>query len=496
MLTRIRCVVTHRVPSRETPVPAGETRIGAAFPYIAMVHPHNNNDADTKGDTTGDTREDTLQVSILVLPTELMFHILEFVSYNDLVSVSGTCSDLNIFGDDDRLWRTRVISQITSSKISALCLSNVLKNGENQPRGWWRKFFLHKHKVQWRAVVHTVAGHFQSKGCINGPANTASFNGPVGVAIDKLGRAFIADSSNKCIRMLEGVGNVANQMMMAKTMDGDKKDAAIEARVSTVPLGAINRPQDVTLYRGDGTLYIPDGESTCIIQACPNPLPDKSWEVTRRSINFQGHVGVGVDPTTGDCIVGGFASNVVWRVPHDGGAHELVSGKLSHPGSADGYAEAARWSCPWGVDVHQDGSIFVCDRNNHTIRKISPAAQGNGAVMVTTLAGKAGVTGLKDGQGAEALFRYPTAIVVQPNGSCIVADQLNHCIRKVTSDGEVTLVAGCMVPKWEGMSSGDECIDGVGSLARFSAPSGLALDHYGNCYVADRANNCIRVIEF
>ncbi|MXX18805.1 MAG: hypothetical protein F4X03_00300 [Dehalococcoidia bacterium] len=112
---------------------------------------------------------------------------------------------------------------------------------------------------------------------------------------------------------------------------------------------------------------------------------------------------------------------------------------------------------------------------------------------VSTLAGRAGVYGARDGQGANArfgrdtLFAEPSdlALAADRDGSVIVADFNNDVIRRVAADGTVTTIAG-------GEVSG--LLDGAGAQAQFNGPSGVAADADGNIYVADSYNRRIRKI--
>ncbi len=133
---------------------------------------------------------------------------------------------------------------------------------------------------------------------------------------------------------------------------------------------------------------------------------------------------------------------------------------------------------PWGVAVDDTGNVYVADRDNHTIRKVTSAG------VITTLAGLAGSQGSADGTGSAARFRAPFSVAVDSAGNVFVAESWNHTIRKVTPAGVVTTLAG-MVGNY-GSS------DGTGSTVRFSGRCGLAVDSSGTIHVADTGNHTIR----
>ena len=148
------------------------------------------------------------------------------------------------------------------------------------------------------------------------------------------------------------------------------------------------------------------------------------------------------------------------------------------PGSEDGAGTAARFRYPQGVAVDGVGNIYVADTDNSRIRRITTGG------VVTTLAGS-GSAGFNDGTGTAARFNYPQAVAVDVSGNLYVADYDNNRIRKITSGGEVTTLAGS---GFYGFS------DGAGTSAQFRYPSGVAVDGAGNVYVADFGNNRIRKI--
>src|SRR5438105_13805388 len=105
-------------------------------------------------------------------------------------------------------------------------------------------------------------------------------------------------------------------------------------------------------------------------------------------------------------------------------------------GSADGPGNDARFYQPAGAAVDTAGNIFVADSENHTIRKVTPTG------AVTTLAGLAGIPGSTDGTGSGARFYFPSGVAVDGAGGVFVADRNNKTIRKVTPAGVVTTLAG------------------------------------------------------
>lgn len=157
-----------------------------------------------------------------------------------------------------------------------------------------------------------------------------------------------------------------------------------------------------------------------------------------------------------------------------------MAGPPGGPGSTDDMGSAARFTNPFGIAVDSAGNIYVADVDNSTIRKITPAG------VVTTLAGMAGVHGDTDGTGPGARFSSPSGVAVDSSGTVYVADTENHTIRKITTGGVVTTLAG--------MAGVHGSADGTGSAAKFYRPQGVAVDGAGTVYVADSKNGTIRKI--
>jgi sugar lactone lactonase YvrE len=147
-----------------------------------------------------------------------------------------------------------------------------------------------------------------------------------------------------------------------------------------------------------------------------------------------------------------------------------LAGRLG-AGHADG--AAASFFNPHGVAVAADGTVYVADSYNHRIRAISPDG------VVSVLAG--GAKGFGDGSGLAARFNSPTGLAVDAAGTVYVADAGNDRIRKITSAGIVSTLAGDK----QGFA------DGKGPGAAFHTPYAVALAPNGDVYVADAGNNRI-----
>jgi sugar lactone lactonase YvrE len=198
------------------------------------------------------------------------------------------------------------------------------------------------------------------------------------------------------------------------------------------------------------------------------------------SARFRGPLGVVSDPATGTLWVTDGSNHTIRRVDAKG-AVTTIAGNAHVIGNADGPGSQALFSVPAGIARDGAGNLYVCDLGSHVIRKI--ATDGT----VSTVAGLANVAGTADGAGSTARFRGPQGIAVAPDGTLYVADTGNHTIRKISPQGVVSTFAGIA------QSSGfDDTIPGV--TARFFFPAGVALNHFGEVFVADTANDLIRRI--
>ncbi len=240
-------------------------------------------------------------------------------------------------------------------------------------------------------------------GHVDGTGSGAVFRQPAGVALDNAGNLYVADLDDHTIRKI-------------------------------TPMGVVT-----TLAGLAGAFGQTDG--------------------TGSGARFAQPAGVAVD----------LAGNV-FVVEHGNGAPGALR-KITPAGVVT--TVATGFNQPWGVAVDAAGNVFVTDSNDHTIKKVTLTP----SVTVTTIAGQSGVYGDADGPLGTATLGGPTAIAIDGAGNILVATG-SQTIRKLTPAGNVSTVAGSV--------AGYGAADGRGSAARFDGPYGLAFDSAGALLVAER----------
>jgi Secretion system C-terminal sorting domain/NHL repeat len=184
----------------------------------------------------------------------------------------------------------------------------------------------------------------------------------------------------------------------------------------------------------------------------------------------------------GNVYIADEGNNVIRKVNTSGIISTIAgNGTAGYTGDG-GAAVSAQLYAPYGIVVDQAGNIYFSESGNHVIRKISTSG------IISTIAGTgtAGYSG--DGSMASVAQLYqPEGIAIDGYGNIYIADEANSAIREVYTNGIITTIAGIGVPGY----SGD---GGLSYYAQLNLPSGVAVDVFGNIYVADRNNNAIRKI--
>ena len=340
-------------------------------------------------------------------------------------------------------------------------------------------------------VVTTVAGG--SAGSSDGTGADAKFALPGGVAVDSTGNVFVTDSRNHTIRKITSAG-VVTTFAGAPPLRGNADGSGVLARFDA-PAGIA---ADAT-----GNLYVADANNNSIrklsLAGAVTTLAGTTGaqgatDGAASSATFNAPGGVAADGA-GNVFVADTYNQTIRKITPQGVVSTLA-GSAGVAGSADGTGTAASFrlvrlpfpsptslALPVGrgaVSTDAAGNVYVADAGNHIIRKITSTG------VVTTLAGGAEIAGGVDGTGAAARFSNPNGVATDSAGNLYVADSGNNTIRKITSAGVVTTIAGTA-----GVVGS---ADGTGAAASFNNPQSIALDGAGNVYVADTGNNAIRKI--
>ncbi|MFF2721305.1 RICIN domain-containing protein [Streptomyces sp. NPDC058011] len=144
-------------------------------------------------------------------------------------------------------------------------------------------------------------------------------------------------------------------------------------------------------------------------------------------------------------------------------------------------AVTAQLNRPYGIAVDSTGSLYFSDYNNHRVRKISTDGK------ISTVAGAgAGYRG-DNGPAVSAQLNCPREVAVDASGSVYITDAANHRVRVITPDGKINTVAGTGTAG----SSGD---GGPAAKAQLNYPLGVAVDGTGALYISDHGNHRVRKI--
>lgn len=321
-----------------------------------------------------------------------------------------------------------------------------------------------------------VAGDIGGDGSLDGQGVQARFSRPADVAVDEQGNVYVADMANETVRKITPDGMVSTLAGKARE-SGDANGLGPQARFYT--------PSGIAVDR-QGNVYVTDGDNHVIRKLTPqgvvSVLAGTSGEsgfsdgpALKAQFNSPAAVAVADDGTV---FVADSDNHLIRKISR--GIVSTIAGSPGHDGAQDGIGSRARFSSPQGLTLDKTGTIYVADSGNDTLRKVTPSG------VVSTLAGKAGESGHKDGTGSVARFDGLMGLRVDGQGVIWVVDGNNHVIRQVTPQGQVSTWAGGV-----GKSGSN---DGPAREARFNSPSGMALDAAGNVYVADTFNEVVRKI--
>ncbi len=390
--------------------------------------------------------------------------------------------------------------------------------------------------------ISTVAGNGTAGFTGDGStAVNAELNSPTGVAVDSAGNLYIADSLNCRIRKMASGGNIstfAGNGTLSYSGDGG---AAIQAQ--------LNNPQGVAAD-SSGNLYVADTLNNVVRKVSPNGTisnfagnggaGSSGDGSAATSAQLHGPQGLAVD-AAGNLFIADTLNAKVRKVSAASGVINIVAGSGTPGYGGDGSAAAsAQLNLPIGVAVDSSGNVYIADFGNSRVRKVS----ASGAIIGTVAGnGSTGYSG-DGGPAANAQLNGPQGVAVDAAGNLYIADTENNAIREVTPAGLIATVAGNSLAGYSGdggqatsaqigspvgvavdaagdiftldasnrvrqvypngliatiAGNGSRGYSGDGGLAtqaQLNSPSAIALGSNGNLYVADEANNAVRLLQY
>jgi sugar lactone lactonase YvrE len=270
-------------------------------------------------------------------------------------------------------------------------------------------------------LTTTFAGS-GSAGSADGIGTAASFTQPVAIAIDHFsGNLFVAEWGNNRITKIIPQGGIGAVSTFASLPGGF-------VHLSGIALDASGNIY-ATDYSNPRVHKITPGGTMSILAGSGSPGSDDDIGA---AASFRTPGGLAVD-ASGNVYVADFGNNKIRKITPNGVVSTFAGGGPGTSTDATGIG-ASFWG-PRAVAIDASGNVYVADSHNNKIRKIAPGA------VVTTFAGT-GLLGSADGPGATASFNNPTAVTIDASGNIYVADRNNNKIRKITPGGIVSTFAG------------------------------------------------------
>ena len=333
----------------------------------------------------------------------------------------------------------------------------------------------------------TVAGNGTNESSGDGGlATAAGLKDPTSIVFDSFGNLLIADRAAGVIRKVSPSGVISRAAGTGVAKFAGDGGPGVQA--------LFNLPQSVAVD-ASGNLYIADTlnhrirmRSTADVISTIAGTGIADWDGDggpALRAELQHPASVAVD-ASGNIYVAQRIEAVVRKIT-PAGVITTIAGNGRGGFSGDGGpAIRAALDTATAVEVDAAGNVYVADAGNNRIRKIDPHG------IITTVAGSQANYGL--GDGGPAIYavlqlkkdvNHGGGLALDSQGNLYIADTFNHRIRKVSPSGVITTVAGIGTAGY----SGD---GGPAMNAALNAPLGLAIDQHGNLFIADQQNHRIR----
>ena len=304
----------------------------------------------------------------------------------------------------------------------------------------------------------------------DGPATVAELNFPIGVAVTADGGFLITDRGNSVVREVSAAGVITRVAGTGTAGNSGDDGPAIDAQLAE-PFGVAVTADGGFLITDPGNHVVREVSAAGVItRVAGTGTAGNSGDdgpAIDAELTFPGGVAVTAD--------GGFLitdrGNSVVREVSAAGVITRVAGTGTRGNSGDdGPAIDAKLNSPRGVAVTADGGFLITDSGAHVVRKVALLAVG----VITRVAGTgtAGNSG-DDGPATEAELTSPFGVAVTADGGFLITDTGNNVVRKVSSAGVITRVAGTGTAG----NSGD---DGAATEAELTSPIGVAVTTGGS----------------
>ncbi|WP_197507260.1 NHL repeat-containing protein [Mitsuaria sp. 7] len=220
-------------------------------------------------------------------------------------------------------------------------------------------------KISPAGEVTTLAGS-GADGAENGKAVNASFSTPKGIAVDRAGNVYVADSTGDVMRKITPGGEVST--LAGSASFGFANGNGLNASFSQPNGAAVD---------GDGNVYVADSNNGLIrkingvgdVTTLAGSGARASIDGSGANASFNGPIGVAVD-SGGNVYVADIHGNQIRRISPTGDVRTLAGSGAQ--GAASAIGPAATFNRPFGIAVDRQGNVYVADSGNNLIRKISP----------------------------------------------------------------------------------------------------------------------------
>jgi uncharacterized protein (TIGR03437 family) len=320
----------------------------------------------------------------------------------------------------------------------------------------------------------------------NGPAPMAELRFPQGIAVDRFGNLWIADSNNSRIREVSngvittaagtgayGFGGDNGLAISAVLNDpyGVAVDSAGNVYISDLANNRVRKLSNgtITTFAGGGSSLGDNGPAASAMLSSPHGL----------AVDSGGNVYVA---DTGNNRIRKVSNGVITTVAGNGMCCVLAGD--------NGPAISAVLNGPTGVAVDPAGNLYIADEGNGVVRKVSSGIITTFAGMTTGSGQPPNCPGVVPAGGPAPptciYFNDPVGVAVDGSGDVFIADLSNQIFK--VSNGEVTVVAG------NGVCCGFGGDNGPATSALVNGPYGVAVNNSGGVYIADAGNNRIRAL--